>query len=298
MITKEKTMTDENKHLIAMSGATGFIGSHLRQSFEMDGWDVLTLGRHDFEMSPEELAGKMKGVDTVVNLAGAPVIKRWTEEYKNTMYKSRVNTTKSLVLACSHMDPKPKLFISTSAIGYYASGGPHTENNHVKANGFLGHLARDWEKEALTAKELGIRTVIFRFGVVLGKDGGALKEMLTPFKLGVGGTIGDGSQPFSWVHIRDLIHAFQAAVDNESYEGTYNLTAPKPTTNKGLTKALGKALGKPTIMQVPKFVLRLQLGEGSQVLTEGQTVFPERLVQSGFSFSFNNIEDAVKDCVA
>jgi uncharacterized protein (TIGR01777 family) len=249
-------------------------------------------------LSSEELAAKMRGVDVIVNLAGAPVIKRWSEEYKKTMYESRVYTTKRLVLACADMESRPKLFISTSAIGYYANGGPHTEDNHVKSDNFLGHLAQDWEKEALKAKELGIRTAIFRFGVVLGKGGGALKEMITPFKLGVGGSIGDGSQPFSWIHIRDLISAFNTVVDDESYEGIYNLTAPNPTTNKGLTKALGKALGKPTIMQVPKFVLRLQLGEGAQVLTEGQTVFPERLIQSGFRFSFNNIEDAVKDCVA
>jgi uncharacterized protein (TIGR01777 family) len=121
--------------------------------------------------------------------------------------------------------------------------------------------------------------------------------MMKPFKLGMGGTIGDGSQPFSWIHIKDLMHAFQTAVDDESYEGIYNLTAPHPTTNKGLTKALGNALGKPTIMKVPKFVIRLQLGEGAQVLTEGQTVLPERLIEHGFSFSFENIEDAVKDCV-
>jgi uncharacterized protein (TIGR01777 family) len=126
---------------------------------------------------------------------------------------------------------------------------------------------------------------------VLGKDGGALKQMLPPFKIGMGGTIGDGSQPFSWVHIKDLIQAFERAIDDESYEGVYNLTSP-------LTKALGKALEKPTIMQVPKFVLRLQLGEGAQVLTEGQNVLPERLLAIGFSFSFNNIEDAVKDCIA
>jgi hypothetical protein len=287
---------DRKKHEIAMSGASGFVGSNLGSAFREMKWQVVPLGRKDFKS--ELLAEKMSGADIVVNLAGAPVINRWTEEYKKTMYESRINITKSLVLACSQMDPKPKLLISTSAIGYYASGGPHTENNHVKADNFLGHLARDWEKEALRAKEFGIRTVIFRFGVVLGKDGGALKQMLAPFKLGMGGTIGDGFQPFSWVHINDLIRAFQTAIDDASYEGVYNLTSPNPTTNKGLTKALGKALGKPTIMQVPKFVLRLQLGEGAQVLTEGQTVLPERLIKSGFSFSFNDIEDAVKDCVA
>lgn len=278
-----------------MSGATGFVGSNLSSAFRELKWQIVPLGRK--ELKSGLLAEKMADTDIVVNLAGAPIINRWSEEYKKTMYESRINITKELVLACSRMDPKPKLLISVSAIGYYASGGPHTENNHVKADNFLGHLTQDWEKEALKAKELGMRTVIFRFGVILGKEGGALKEMLKPFKLGLGGTIGDGSQPFSWIHINDLIHAFQTAINDESYEGIYNLTAPNPTTNKGLTKAIGKALKKPTIMKVPKFVFRLQLGEGAQVLTEGQAVLPERLIESGFSFSFKNIEDAVKDCV-
>ncbi len=276
-----------------MSGATGFVGSHLDNAFRKMKWQVVPLGRKDF--TPGLLAEKM--TDVIVNLAGAPIIKRWSGEYKKTLYESRINITKNLVSACSQMEPKPKLFISTSAIGYYASGGPHTESNHVKADNFLGHLALDWEKEALRARDSGIRTVIFRFGVVLGKDGGALKEMLPPFKLGMGGTIGDGSQPFSWIHIKDLIHAFQTAVDDESFQDIYNLTSPTPTTNKGLTKALGKALGKSTFMKVPKFAIRLRLGEGAQVLTEGQTVIPERLMKSGFSFTFNDIEDAVKDCV-
>ena len=278
-----------------MSGASGFVGSNLGSAFRKMKWKVVPLGRNDFTSGL--LAEKMTGADVIINLAGAPIIKRWSAEYKKTMYESRINITKSLVSACSQMDPKPKLFISTSAIGYYASGGPHTENNHVKADNFLGRLALDWEKEALRAKEFGIRTVIFRFGVILGKDGGALKEMLAPFKLGMGGTIGDGSQPFSWVHIEDLIRAFQKAVNDESFQDIYNLTSPHPTTNKGLTKALGKALGKPTFMKIPKFAIRLQLGEGAQVLTEGQTVIPERLIKSGFSFTFNDIEEAVKDCV-
>jgi uncharacterized protein (TIGR01777 family) len=283
-------------HKVAMSGATGFVGSNLGSAFRELKWHVVPLGRGDFTSGL--LADKMAGADVVINLAGAPVIRRWTAEYKKTMYESRVNTTRSLVQACSKMDPQPGLFISASAIGYYAPGGPHTENSHVKADNFLGHLAREWEKEALMANEFGIRTVVFRFGVVLGKNGGALKEMLMPFKLGMGGTIGNGSQPFSWVHIKDLTRAVQTAVDDESYQGIYNLTAPNPTTNKGLTKALGKALKKPTIMQIPKFVLRLQLGEGAQVITEGQNVLPERLLTGGFSFSFNTIEDAVKDCVS
>ena len=286
---------DRRNHRIAMSGATGFIGSSLSRALQKLRWHVIPLGREDFRS--EQLANKITGSDIAVNLAGAPVINRWTEEYKKEMYESRINTTRSLVSACSQIDPKPDLFISASAVGYYASGGPYTEKNYVKADNFLGHLAQDWEKEALRAKEFGTRTVIFRFGVVLGKDGGALKQMLTPFKLGMGGTIGDGSQPFSWIHIKDLVRAFQTAMEDPSFEGIYNLTSPNPTTNKGLTKALGKALGKPTIMQVPKFVLRLQLGEGAQVVSEGQAVLPERLMNSGFSFLFKDIDEAVRDCV-
>ena len=231
---------DKIKHTIAMSGASGFVGSNLGSAFRKMKWKVVALGRND--LTSGLLAEKMTGADVIINLAGAPIIKRWSAEYKKTMYESRINITKSLVSACSQMDPKPKLFISTSAIGYYASGGPHTENNHVKADNFLGHLALDWEKEALRAKEFGIRTVIFRFGVILGKDGGALKEMLAPFKLGMGGTIGDGSQPFSWVHIEDLIRAFQTAVNDESFQDIYNLTSPTLLRIKASQKLLAKRL--------------------------------------------------------
>lgn len=283
-------------HHVAMSGATGFVGSYLNRFFQKLSWKVTPLGRKDF--SSGLLAEKMKGTDIVVNLAGAPVISRWTEENKKIMYESRVNTTRSIVSAYSRMDQKPKVFISTSAVGYYANGGPHTENDHVKADSFLGRLAQDWEREALKAGKSGIRTVIFRFGVVLGRDGGALKQMMKPFRLGLGGSIGKGTQPFSWIHIVDLMRAFQTAIEDDSYEGIYNLTSPHPSTNRGLTEALGKALGKPTRLKIPEFVLRLQFGEGAQVLTEGQHVLPERFLKSGFSFSFTDIEEAIRDCVA
>jgi NAD dependent epimerase/dehydratase family enzyme len=148
-------------HNIAMSGSTGFVGSNLKNAFKEMKWEIVPLGRKEFNSGA--LTQRLKGADAIVNLAGAPVIKRWSQEYKNTMYESRVNITKRLVAACSEMNPKPAVLISASAIGYYASGGPHTEKNHVKEDGFLGHLAQDWEEAALKANELGIRTVIFRF---------------------------------------------------------------------------------------------------------------------------------------
>lgn len=291
-------MSSDAPYKIAMSGATGFVGSNLRQAFSGKGWETVSLGRNDFKGSAEDLARKMSGCRAVVNLAGAPVIGRWTEAYKKIMYESRVEVTKLLVGSFSFMDPMPEIFISTSAIGYYASDGTHTEDEYTRAEDFLGSLSRDWEEAALKASDRRIRTVIFRFGVVLGRNGGALKQMLTPFRLGLGGTIGDGSQPFSWVHIKDLVNAYHAVLDDRSYEGIYNLTAPHPTTNKGMTKALGKVLGRPTVFRIPRFALTLQFGEGAQILSSGQRVIPKRLLDKGFTFAFTDIEDALRDCVS
>ncbi len=282
---------------IVMSGATGFVGSHISRRLSELNCEIVHLGRHDFKMGPEDLATRMKGTDIIINLAGAPIIERWTTAYKKEMYDSRIGCTKKLVDACKLLERKPSLFISTSAVGYYSSNGSHTEEQHSRSDDYMGRLAYDWEQAALKAEELGIRTVIFRFGIVLGKDGGALKQMLTPFKAGLGGTIGDGSQAFSWVHVNDLMRAFEAVIEDPSYEGAYNLTAPNPTTNKGLTEALGKALHKQALVKIPHFALRLQYGEGAQTLINGWHVIPKRLLDSGFSFTFTNIEEAVSDCV-
>jgi uncharacterized protein (TIGR01777 family) len=285
------------KHTIAMSGSTGFVGSKLNRFFEKHKWSIVPLGRNVFKSGIDQLAEKMKDADIIVNLAGAPVIGRWTEEYKKIMYESRINISKGLVKACSKFDRKPKVLISASAVGYYASGGPHTEQKHRKDRGFLGHMAQDWEREVLEAEKIGIRTIIFRFGIVLGRGGGALQQMITPFKLGLGGMIGDGSQPFSWIHMNDLIQAYEAAIEDDAYSGIYNLTAPNPTTNKGLTEALGKALGRPTMLRIPEFVLRMRYGEGAEMLSSGQEVVPERLIEKGFRFQFTEIQHAVNDCV-
>jgi len=291
------SLEETDKVTIALSGASGFVGSRLVAAFQQRGWKIIPLGREDFKLAPAELAKRLLSANIIVNLAGAPIIERWTEEYKKILYASRVDVTKKIVDACSLLKTRPRLLISTSAIGYYASQGVHTEEEHVKADDFLGTLAQAWEREALKAREIAMRVVIFRFGVVLGREGGALKKMLIPFKAGLGGTIGDGLQSFSWVHIDDLIRAYDKVIQDTTCEGVYNLTAPKPTTNKGLTKALSTALRKPAMLQVPRFVLRLQLGEGAQVLIKGQSVLPKRLLDSGFQFKFLDIDAAVKDCV-
>jgi uncharacterized protein (TIGR01777 family) len=287
----------KNVKIVAMSGATGFVGTNMSRKFKNNGWDIIALGRKEFALPENELVKKLQGVDAVVNLAGAPLIKRWTEEHKKVLYESRINLTKKLVSACKLLETPPKVFLSTSAVGRYSATGIHTEDNNILADDFLGNLTRDWEKEALKAKEFGCRTVIFSFGVVLGKGGGALAKMVPPFKFGLGGTIGNGRQPFSWIHISDLIRAFEEAINDTTYKEVYNMTAPNPTTNFGLTKAIGKALSKPTILRIPGFIIRLAYGEGAQVLTSGQTVLPKRLLDRGFKFNFPLIEEAVYDCL-
>lgn len=281
---------------IAMSGATGFVGGRLSKAFEAKGWKVIPLRRDDFR-SEDTLTGKCNGAGIIINLAGAPVAARWTGEYKKVLIESRLGPTKALVRVIGRLSEKPSTFISTSAIGIYDTEGTHSETDYRYADNFLGNLASQWESEALRAEGTGVRTLIFRLGVVLGRDGGALAKMLIPFKFGLGGIIGDGTQPFSWIHIDDLISVYMRAIEDDAMSGVYNLTAPVPTTNEGLTEALGKALHRPTLMRVPSFVLRLQFGEGAQVVTKGQRVAPKRLLESGHEFRYRTIDEAIQSLV-
>lgn len=290
-------MMPQSPNLVAISGAGGFIGTQLSRALRGTGWTVVPLSRQALALSPLSLAEQLRGVRVVINLAGAPILGRWTPAYRRTLVESRVLVTRRLVAAMASLPVKPELFISTSAVGYYAEGGRHTEENHVQAGGFLGRLTREWEQEAWGARELCIRTVIFRLGVVLGADGGALQKMLPPFRLGLGGTLGRGTQAFSWIHRDDLLRAYQAAMADQSWEGVYNLVSPEPTTNAGLTRALGEALHRPARLSVPEWVLKLRFGEGAEVLTRGQAVIPQRLLAAGFSFTYTTIDQAVRQCL-
>ncbi|HSW63485.1 MAG TPA: TIGR01777 family oxidoreductase [Dissulfurispiraceae bacterium] len=281
---------------VAMSGATGFVGTYLKNAFAAQGWTVSALGRDAFR-SAETLREKLKAADIVVNLAGAPIAARWSDSYKKELYASRIDTTRALVSALAQLKNRPRLFISTSAIGVYPPDVECDEGSSGLAQDFLGRLAQDWEREASHAAELGVRTVIFRFGVVLG-SGGALAKMLMPFRLGIGGVIGDGRQPFSWVHIDDLGSAFLFVIGQERCSGIYNLTAPNPVSNKTFTKALGAALHRPAILPVPTFVLKMKFGEGADVLIKGQHVLPRRLLESGFTFRYPRIDEALKNLLA
>jgi uncharacterized protein (TIGR01777 family) len=288
----------ENPGIIAISGASGFVGSPLSRTLQAAGWTVIPLSRQAVSGNALSLADLLKGARAVVNLAGAPILRRWTPAYKKELIDSRVLVTRRLVEAMATLPDRPKVFISTSAVGYYAEGRRQTEEDQTQDDGFLGRLTREWEQEAWGARDLCIRTIIFRLGVVLGPDGGALQEMLPPFRLGAGGTIGRGSQAFSWIHRDDLMRAYLAALADPNWEGVYNLTAPEPTTNAGLTRALGEALARPTRLSIPEFVLKLRFGEGATLLTHGQEVLPQRLLEAGFQFTYTTINQAIRHCIA
>ncbi len=280
---------------IAITGASGFVGSNLTDIFHQNGHDVIAIKREDLK-EIELLSNLLDGCDAVINLAGANIIHRWNDEYKNLLYSSRIGTTRNLFKAISNTKHKPSIFISTSAVGIYDNQATYDENNCNYGDDFLATLCKEWEKEALKVQELGVRTVIFRFGIVMG-DGGALSKMLLPFKLGLGGTIGDGKQAFSFIHIEDLKNAFEFALEQDNIEGIYNMTAPVPTTNYGLTQALGQSLHRPTVLPVPSFVLDLIFSEGSKVLTDGQSAVPQRLLDAGFEFKYKNIEDTIENLI-
>ena len=282
---------------IAMTGSTGFVGSHLILSFKKRGWEVLPLGRGDLD-NTEKLVSALRSADVVSNLSGAPIQARWSEDYKKVLYTSRVGTTKKLIDAMRILDKRPGVMVSTSAIGVYKSGGmTHTEHEHRLSDTFIGILARDWEAEALKARELGLRTIITRFGIVVGPGGGIIANMVNVFKYGIGGTIGNGSQAFSWIHIEDLARAYIQCIEDDRFEGVYNLVSPQPGTNRELTRSLAHALKKPAPFKIPFLALKLRFGEGAGALIEGQRVLPQRLLDQGFVFEHGSLGEAVRSAV-
>jgi len=282
---------------IVMTGGTGFVGKHLTQALRKLGNQVIYIGRSDLKPGEKSLVKLMSGANVVINLAGAPINRRWTPAYKREIFTSRVETTQRLVKAMAELDTPPEIFISTSAIGAFDSKGLYSESDPPNARDFLGDLSKQWESAALEAESLGVRTLVFRFALVLGHDGGLMKQLLLPFRLGIGGPVGDGSQHFSWIHIDDLVNAYVFALEHRTMSGIYHLCAPNPVTNLGFTKALGAALHRPTLFRVPELLLKLIYGEGAEVMTSGQQVVSARLPESGFQFRYASMESAVAEIV-
>lgn len=264
---------------VAITGVSGFVGSHITKLFT----DYVAINRNDNE---DTILTKLQGVDVVINLAGAPIIKRWSEEYKKVLISSRVDATRTLVSAINKSEVKH--FISTSAVGAYPDGVACDESCDY-GDDFLASLTKMWEDEA---KKCTKPTAILRFGVILGNDGGALSQMLTPFKLGVGGIIGDGKMMTSWIDVDDLVGIYAYILEHK-LTGTFNASSPHPVTNYIFTKALGKVLHRPTIVPLPEFVLKLIFGEGANVLTGSKEVYPKALQEAGYTFKYPDIDSSL-----
>jgi uncharacterized protein (TIGR01777 family) len=299
---------------IFMTGGTGFVGTTLTEKLTQEKHQITILTRALNEDSPSPkgvtyLEGDPteKGVwqesvpehEVVINLAGASIFRRWSETAKEIMRDSRILTTQNLVEALAPGKGKETLLLSTSAIGYY---GFHEDEELGEESGpgegFLASLSQDWESAALKAEAYGAKVALLRFGIVLGKSGGALRQMVPLFNAFLGSPLGRGEQWFSWIHEEDLASIYSYLIAEKNISGPINCTAPNPVRNMDLTTALAQALGKPTFMPaVPGFMLRLIMGEFGSVLLEGQKVLPNRLLDAGFRFKFPKIKGALQDLV-
>jgi len=298
---------------ILITGGTGFVGTQLTSRLIQDKHEVTILSRSakrsgEVPRGMSYLQGDptqkgswqeaIKNHDAAVNLAGASIFAKWTEEHKKAIRESRVSTTRNIVEGIPSRPQKPFTFFSTSAVGYYGFCGDQElteESSH--GDDFLARIAVEWEGEALKAKEKGARVVITRFGIVMGEKGGALGQMIPLFKKFIGGPIGSGRQWFSWVHIKDLAEAFSFLLKHPEISGPVNVCAPNPVRNKDLAIALGKALHRPSFMPAPGFMIKLVLGEFGSVILEGQRVIPKRLLESGFAFKYPAIDKALQEVV-
>lgn len=295
---------------ILITGASGLIGKALTKSFDDKGFELLLAGRsepkddrqtrwtaEDAFAEPERL----EGLDAVIHLAGESVSAlRWTDEKKAAIRNSRVNGTRSVVDALSRLKKRPKVFISGSATGFYGDRDDEilTESS-VAGDNFLAEICREWEAESRRAEDAGIRTVLLRTGIVLSKDGGALATMLLPFKLGVGGVVGDGKQWMSWISLDDEIRAIEFVLEHEEVRGAVNLTSPNPVTNQEFTAALGEVLYRPTFIPLPEFAVSMLLGEmGDELLLSSARVEPARLEQLGFEWHFPELRSALEHALS
>lgn len=274
---------------IAISGASGFIGSYLSQYFKKKGYEIFPLSRRIFS-DESELKNIISNSDIVINLAGAPINHRWTNSYKKELYDSRITPTRKIVRAINESEQKPKLFISISAVGYYPSKGCYDEYNSVKGDNFLSDLCERWEGEAKQVSPK-VRLIVARLGVVLAAKGGAFEKMMLPAKLGLATIIGKGSQPFPWISIVDLAHAMEYMINNLNVNGIVNLVVPELITNEKLMEMAAKHYQSFLTVKIPTILFQILLRESSIFITEGQCAEPRKLHESGFVYQTPTISD-------
>jgi hypothetical protein len=277
---------------VAITGASGFVGRALSERLGASGHSVTTISLRT-QPAPEVFAR----CEAVVNLAGEPVAQRWTAAARERISNSRIQGTRSLVAALRKHPPA--VLVSASAVGYYGSRGDEilTEDS-PPASDFLGQLALGWEQEAHAAEQLGVRVVIPRIGVVLGRGGGALAQMQLPFRFGVGGRLGTGKQWMSWIALDDLVSLIEFAIEDAVLRGPVNAVAPNPVTNAVFTHELAAALHRPAILPVPAFALKILFGEMSEMLLGGQRVIPQAALRAGFQFRFADLGAALRHATA
>mgnify|MGYP001107752047 CR=1 FL=1 len=296
---------------VLITGGTGFIGTQLCQRLLQEEHQLLVLTRR-----PEQVPGSIETIqnleqldsalffDVVINLAGEAIAaKRWSEKQKNEIVNSRVNTTRELLTYFKRAKRKPSLLISGSAIGYYGLGeassvadaSASVDEGGAGDGSFSSQLCQQWEAVALEASELGIRTCLLRTGIVLGR-GGALAKMLPPFKLGLGGRVGSGRQWMPWIHIADLVGIILHCISNETVQGAVNGTAPNPVSNLEFVRTLGRILGRPALLPLPAFIVRLLLGQmGEELLLAGRRIMPRKALEGAYRFEYPDLEPALRE---
>jgi len=293
---------------IFITGATGFIGHRLSQFLVNKEHFVTGLGRslsHPLEENDKfdyiSADGTQRGdwqddlpeADAVINLAGVNIFRYWTSRTKKLIYDSRIQTTRNVIEAMS--GSKVQVLVNASAIGYYGDTGDHAVNEDAApGKGFLAEVCVDWEKEALKAEEKNNRVVLVRFGVVLGKNGGALPKMILPFKMFAGGPMGSGNQWFSWIHREDLLSAILFTLENNNATGAFNLCAPNPVRNREFAEVAGDMLNRPSFFRVPSFMIKLVMGEMGASMLQSQKALPERLANHGFQFKYPYLKGAME----
>ncbi|MEX2049050.1 MAG: TIGR01777 family oxidoreductase [Gemmatimonadota bacterium] len=292
---------------VAITGASGLVGQNLTNFLTSGGHRVIRLVRHSRELADDAVywnpaAGELDpaalaSVDAVVHLAGTPIAAgRWTDARKRSILESRVKGTELIARTLASMREGPRVLVSSSAVGYYGDrGGESLDERARSGSGFLAEVCRAWEGATMPAERAGVRVVLLRTGVALSPAGGAIGQMLLPFKMGVGGRLGSGKQYMSWIDLDDLVALIHHALYTESLRGPVNATAPNPVTNATFTSALGRALGRPTVLPVPGLAVKAVFGElGTEALLWGQRVLPRKATESGFRFFYEGVEDSLR----
>lgn len=297
---------------ILITGGTGFIGRRLVARLLSKGHRLTILSRQDAkdvhrvlstEVEPVKSLSAVKpseAFDAIVNLAGEGVMdKRWTPSRKRQLLNSRIALTSELVDLIERMENRPDCLISGSAIGFYGGrdDAARLDESSGAGDDFAAGLCIRWEQAALRAKGLGLRVCLVRTGVVLHPEGGALREMMLPFRLGIGGPLGSGQQMMSWIHMEDMVNALEFLLENDSAEGAFNATAPEAVSNKDFAVTLAGILNRPAFLKMPAMVLRGMLGESSEMVLKGQNIYPQRLIAEGFSFTYPQLKPALTQLI-